>query len=174
MDVEYGRGYGYEAGVRVALHHQQQQHQQQQQQQHQQQQGYLAHAHPSHLQHPAHSQHPLGHSHPHSHQHQHPHQHQHAHQHAHGHAHANVHPSTTCIPSIIPHGLDPAHVDIRTFYPYQPNEVKHRRRTTRQQLRVLEEVYRTDTKPNGALRKRLAEELGMTPRGVQVSVWFLF
>ena len=51
---------------------------------------------------------------------------------------------------------------------YQPNEVKHRKRTTRQQLRVLEDVYKNDTKPNAGLRKKLAEELGMTPRGVQV------
>lgn len=52
---------------------------------------------------------------------------------------------------------------------YQPNEVKHRKRTTRSQLRVLEGVYMHDTKPNAMLRKKLAEELGMTPRGVQVS-----
>ncbi|KAF7790437.1 hypothetical protein EIP86_001392 [Pleurotus ostreatoroseus] len=89
----------------------------------------------------------------------------------HGHGHGQ-----TCVPSLIPPGIDPAHVDMRTFYPYaaffgyQPNEVKHRKRTTRQQLRVLEDVYKGDTKPNAGLRKRLAEELGMTPRGVQV--WF--
>lgn len=51
---------------------------------------------------------------------------------------------------------------------YQPNEVKHRKRTTRSQLRVLEGVYTHDTKPNAMLRKKLADELGMTPRGVQV------
>ncbi|EMD37823.1 hypothetical protein CERSUDRAFT_94820 [Gelatoporia subvermispora B] len=66
--------------------------------------------------------------------------------------------------------MDPAHVDMRTFYPYQPNEVKHRRRTTRAQLKVLEDVYTRDTKPNASLRKKLAQELDMTPRGVQV--WF--
>lgn len=58
---------------------------------------------------------------------------------------------------------------MRTFYPYQPNEVKHRKRTTRAQLKVLEDVYKRDTKPNAALRKKLAGELEMTPRGVQVS-----
>ncbi|KAI0694348.1 hypothetical protein BC835DRAFT_1255740, partial [Cytidiella melzeri] len=47
----------------------------------------------------------------------------------------------TCVPSLIPPGIDPAQVDIRTFYPYQPNEVKHRKRTTRPQLKVLENVY---------------------------------
>ena len=86
----------------------------------------------------------------------------------------------------VPPGYDPAQVDVRTFYPsvlpiheaspavsdawrrYQPNEVKHRKRTTRPQLKVLEDVYRYDKKPNAGLRKKLADELGMTPRGVQV------
>ncbi|KAH9938938.1 hypothetical protein B0H21DRAFT_52407 [Amylocystis lapponica] len=79
-------------------------------------------------------------------------------------------PSSTCVPSLIPPGMDPAHVDMRTFYPYTPNEVKHRKRTTRAQLKILEEVYKTDTKPNGARRRKLASELEMSPRGVQV--WF--
>lgn len=59
---------------------------------------------------------------------------------------------------------------MRNFYPYQPNEVKHRKRTTRSQLKVLEDVYKSDTKPNAALRKKLATELQMKPRGVQVRV----
>ncbi|KAI6032865.1 homeobox domain-containing protein [Pisolithus orientalis] len=58
----------------------------------------------------------------------------------------------------------------RTFFPYIPNEVKHRKRTSRSQLKVLEEVYRKDTKPNAAIRKKLAAELDMLPRAVQV--WF--
>lgn len=74
----------------------------------------------------------------------------------------------TCIPALIPPGMDPSQVDIRTFYPYTPNEVKHRKRTTRAQLKVLEGVYKYDTKPNASLRKKLAAELDMTPRGVQV------
>ncbi|KAH8828551.1 hypothetical protein DL96DRAFT_1187666 [Flagelloscypha sp. PMI_526] len=73
-------------------------------------------------------------------------------------------------PSLLPPGMDPAHVDLRTFYPYQPNEVKHRKRTTSAQLKVLEGIFKTDTKPNAALRTRLAAQLDMTPRGVQV--WF--
>ena len=64
--------------------------------------------------------------------------------------------------------LDSSQGDIRTFYPYTPNEVKHRKRTTRAQLKVLESVYKYDTKPNASLRKKLAAELDMTPRGVQV------
>ena len=58
--------------------------------------------------------------------------------------------------------------DYRTFYPYQPNEVKHRRRTTSTQLKVLEGVFKTQTKPNAALRTQLASQLEMTARGVQV------
>ncbi|KAG1795885.1 hypothetical protein EV424DRAFT_1597200 [Suillus variegatus] len=58
----------------------------------------------------------------------------------------------------------------RTFFPYIPNEVKHRRRTSRIQLKVLEDIFRKDTKPNAALRKKLAAELDMLPRAVQV--WF--
>ncbi|KAG8818310.1 hypothetical protein FRC18_000156 [Serendipita sp. 400] len=57
-----------------------------------------------------------------------------------------------------------------SFYPYRPNEVKHRKRTTRQQLKVLEETFRTTQKPDGNVRKSLALQLDMTPRNVQV--WF--
>ena len=68
----------------------------------------------------------------------------------------------------LPPGVDPATVDFRTFYPYNPSEVKHRKRTTRTQLKVLEETFKKETKPNAALRKQLASQLDMTPRGVQV------
>lgn len=57
-----------------------------------------------------------------------------------------------------------------SFFSYRPNEVKHRKRTTRQQLKVLEETFRTTQKPDGNLRKTLAVQLDMTPRNVQV--WF--
>ncbi|KAH8108042.1 hypothetical protein BXZ70DRAFT_913872 [Cristinia sonorae] len=67
----------------------------------------------------------------------------------------HTHPSSTCVPGLIPPGMDPGQVDMRTFYPYQPNEVKHRKRTTRGQLKVLEDVYKYDTKPNATLRKKL-------------------
>ncbi|KZT19078.1 hypothetical protein NEOLEDRAFT_1142590 [Neolentinus lepideus HHB14362 ss-1] len=79
--------------------------------------------------------------------------------------------SNSCIPSnLLPPGADPSSVDFRTFYPYVPNEVKHRKRTSRHQLKVLEATFKDETKPNGALRKRLAQQLEMTPRSVQV--WF--
>lgn len=64
--------------------------------------------------------------------------------------------------------MDPASVDFRAFYPYTPNEVKHRKRTTPAQLKTLESVFKRDTKPNGPLRVDLATRLGMSPRGVQV------
>jgi hypothetical protein len=66
--------------------------------------------------------------------------------------------------------MDPSAVDFRAFYPYTPNEVKHRKRTTSTQLKTLETIFKRDTKPNGPLRVELAAKLGMTPRGVQV--WF--
>ncbi|KAH8806741.1 Homeodomain-like protein [Flagelloscypha sp. PMI_526] len=82
-----------------------------------------------------------------------------------------IHPTPAGIdPLLLPPGMDPAHVDLRTFYPYQPNEVKHRKRTTAAQLKVLEGIFKTDTKPSAALRTQLAAQLDMTPRGVQV--WF--
>jgi hypothetical protein len=68
----------------------------------------------------------------------------------------------------MPHGMDPT--DYRAFYPYTPNEVKHRKRTTSAQLKVLEGIFKRDTKPNAALRTELASQLNMTARGVQV--WF--
>ena len=74
----------------------------------------------------------------------------------------------------LPPGVDPATVDFRTFYPYNPSEVKHRKRTTRSQLKVLEETFKRETKPNAALRKQLAAQLEMTPRGVQVRSLSIF
>ncbi|EJD42657.1 hypothetical protein AURDEDRAFT_114920 [Auricularia subglabra TFB-10046 SS5] len=55
-------------------------------------------------------------------------------------------------------------------YMYQPNEIRHRKRTSRHQLQVLEAVFVDDQKPGPAIRKKLAVELSMTPRSVQV--WF--
>ncbi len=69
--------------------------------------------------------------------------------------------------------MDPSAVDFRAFYPYTPNEVKHRKRTTSDQLKILEGIFKRDTKPNAALRNELAARLDMTPRGVQVRLCFL-
>jgi hypothetical protein len=76
--------------------------------------------------------------------------------------------TTTCIPSLLPPGVDPTSIDFRTFFPYVPSEVKHRQRTSRSQLKVLEKVFHKDTLPNASLRKKLAAELDMLPRAVQV------
>lgn len=70
--------------------------------------------------------------------------------------------------TLIPNTQDPSAVDFRAFYPYHPNEVKHRKRTTSQQLKVLENLFKEDTKPNATLRTELAAQLNMTARGVQV------
>lgn len=49
-------------------------------------------------------------------------------------------------------------------------QVKHRRRTTPEQLKVLEHWFDINPKPDNSLREWLAMELGMTKRNVQV--WF--
>lgn len=64
--------------------------------------------------------------------------------------------------------MDPTQVDMRSFYPYVPNEVKHRKRTSREQLKVLENMFKQETKPSATARKALSAQLGMTPREVQV------
>ncbi|KAG8742714.1 hypothetical protein FRC10_000988 [Ceratobasidium sp. 414] len=53
---------------------------------------------------------------------------------------------------------------------WNPYEVKHRRRTSRAQLAVLEREFDTDPKPNAEKRRNLAAQLNMTPRAIQV--WF--
>ncbi|KAI8377300.1 homeobox domain-containing protein [Blakeslea trispora] len=53
---------------------------------------------------------------------------------------------------------------------YNPFEIKHRQRTSRSQLKALEKAFATNPKPNGKLRQILAENLSMSPRGIQV--WF--
>ncbi|KAI5181255.1 hypothetical protein NEOKW01_1474 [Nematocida sp. AWRm80] len=53
---------------------------------------------------------------------------------------------------------------------YNPFHVKPRKRTSKEQLEVLEKTFETNIKPDAALRKSLASRLGMTPRSVQV--WF--
>ena len=75
----------------------------------------------------------------------------------------------SCIPNVVPPGVDPSTVDFREFYPYIPNEIKHRKRTTPAQLEILEQTFALDKKPNGVMRANLARQLDMTPRGVQVS-----
>lgn len=49
-------------------------------------------------------------------------------------------------------------------------QVKHRKRTTPEQLAVLEKAFLEATKPTASARKTIADMIGMTPRSVQV--WF--
>lgn len=53
---------------------------------------------------------------------------------------------------------------------YNPFEVKHRRRTTKAQHKILEKAFAENQKPSAGIRRQLALRLGMTPRAVQV--WF--
>ncbi|KAI5173130.1 hypothetical protein NEFER03_2099 [Nematocida sp. LUAm3] len=53
---------------------------------------------------------------------------------------------------------------------YNPFHVKPRKRTSKEQLELLEQTFQTNIKPDASLRKALADKLGMTPRSVQV--WF--
>lgn len=53
---------------------------------------------------------------------------------------------------------------------YNPFHIKPRKRTSKEQLEVLEKTFETNIKPDAALRKTLADRLNMTPRSVQV--WF--
>ncbi|GAA5898328.1 uncharacterized protein JCM6883_000992 [Sporobolomyces salmoneus] len=53
---------------------------------------------------------------------------------------------------------------------YDPFRIKHRRRTSPPQLKILEHHFEVNPKPDVATRKVLSEQLDMTPREVQV--WF--
>ena len=64
----------------------------------------------------------------------------------------------------------PREASVPAFYNYRPNEVKHRKRTTRAQTKILEEQFKSTDKPDAATRAELSIRLGMTPREVQV--WF--
>jgi len=48
-------------------------------------------------------------------------------------------------------------------------EVKRRRRLTPEETRILSEIYEHTQKPNSVLRNRLAQELGMSSRQIQIS-----
>ncbi|KAF7682452.1 Homeobox protein HD-10 [Astathelohania contejeani] len=61
------------------------------------------------------------------------------------------------------------HGELKNTY-YNPFIVKHRRRTSKTQLKVLEETFKTTVRPDANLRRALGEQLGMTSRAVQI--WF--
>lgn len=56
------------------------------------------------------------------------------------------------------------------LYAYNHYTIKPRKRTSKWQREVLEELFSKTTKPDTPHRKRLAENLSMTPREVQI--WF--
>lgn len=58
---------------------------------------------------------------------------------------------------------------IRTEY-YNPFFVRHRKKTTKKQLDILEKRFLTNPRPDARLRKFLAEQLGMSARSIQI--WF--
>lgn len=66
--------------------------------------------------------------------------------------------------------LPPAMSHDSRFYPLNPFEIKHRRRTTKTQFRVLESTFRDVPKPNATLRKQISAQLDMPVRAVQI--WF--
>lgn len=59
--------------------------------------------------------------------------------------------------------------DLKTEY-YNPFIVRHRKKTTKSQLQILENTFGTNIRPDARMRRMLAEQLGMTPRSIQV--WF--
>lgn len=59
--------------------------------------------------------------------------------------------------------------ELRNEY-YNPFAVRHRKKTTQLQLEVLEKTFETNIRPDTRLRRMLADQLGMTPRSIQV--WF--
>ncbi|KAJ2780151.1 hypothetical protein GGI15_003640 [Coemansia interrupta] len=63
----------------------------------------------------------------------------------------------------------PPQTDLKPNF-YNPYHVKHRRRTTKEQLELLEGTFKNTPKPSSDIRKALAQKLGMTAREVQI--WF--
>ncbi|KAJ1039642.1 hypothetical protein NDA11_005573 [Ustilago hordei] len=66
--------------------------------------------------------------------------------------------------------LPPAMPHDSRFYPLNPFEIKHRRRTTKAQFCLLESTFREVPKPNATLRKQISTQLDMPVRAVQI--WF--
>jgi hypothetical protein len=79
-------------------------------------------------------------------------------------------PYSDILPFTLSHPQTPREAPAPAFYNYRPNEVKHRKRTTRVQTKILEEQFKSTDKPDAATRGELSIRLGMTPREVQV--WF--
>ena len=54
------------------------------------------------------------------------------------------------------------------FFSYSPDVVKHRKRTSRAQRKILEEAFRQNPKPSQYTRKLLIHQTGMDRRSLQV------
>lgn len=54
------------------------------------------------------------------------------------------------------------------FFSYSPDVVKHRKRTSRAQRKVLEDAFRQNPKPSQYTRKLLMHQTGMDRRSLQV------
>jgi len=67
-------------------------------------------------------------------------------------------------------GLNDFNSEYRSSHMLHPFEVKHRRRTTRTQFKVLEATFRENPKPNASVRKSVSQQLDMPIRAVQI--WF--
>ncbi|OLY84200.1 Homeobox protein HD-10 [Smittium mucronatum] len=59
--------------------------------------------------------------------------------------------------------------ELKTSF-YNPYQVKHRRRTTKEQFVTLENAFQISNKPSAETRREIAQKLSMTTREVQV--WF--
>lgn len=79
-------------------------------------------------------------------------------------------PMTAHAGDIMPFGDDGSKDGDNALNTVEGLQVKHRRRTTPEQLKVLEFWYDINPKPDNQLREQLAAQLGMTKRNVQV--WF--
>ncbi|KAJ3085335.1 Bromodomain and WD repeat-containing protein 3 [Quaeritorhiza haematococci] len=86
-------------------------------------------------------------------------------------AHPPISPNTTLGPpqSYYESFRQTQHGELKTTF-YNPFEVKHRRKTSKTQFKVLEEAFNNNPKPTGATRRQIASQINMTPREVQI--WF--
>lgn len=87
----------------------------------------------------------------------------HSHYHHHPHHHQS-HNNSTSPP------INNDYSEFRSSHMLHPFEVKHRRRTTRNQFKILEATFQENPKPNATIRKSISAQLDMPLRAVQI--WF--
>jgi hypothetical protein len=54
------------------------------------------------------------------------------------------------------------------FFSYSPDVIKHRKRTSRSQRKLLEDAFKQNPKPSQYTRKLLIHQTGMDRRAIQV------